>query len=139
MNNFHDMDLSLLYYSIYFFQCLFDSNLYSMPIYVFAAIVVIIIARQSDARMQHRGKFLFCTMAVVLVGFILLSVGVKVKTTVLSVIGACFSTAGAYSSVPLTLAWVTDSLSMGTATATGTAFVIGFGNLGGIVGPQVRL
>jgi len=39
--------------------------------------------------------------------------------------------------IPVTLAWLTNSMKSSTASATATAFVVGFGNLGGIFGPSL--
>jgi len=71
------------------------------------------------------------------VSFALLSVAMTKTSLVFQYTTTVFSTASTFAMISPLLAWLTLGLKSSTSSATGTAFVVSVGNIGGYVGPQI--
>ncbi|KAI0486412.1 major facilitator superfamily domain-containing protein [Xylaria cf. heliscus] len=104
------------------------AQLLTVPIYVAAAILAIVVAYFSD-RVGKRSPFVVTCMLAILVGFILcISAGDKPGVVYA---GVFIATAGIYSSFAGNIAWLSNNLAGGYKRSVGMAIQIGVGNLGG--------
>ncbi|OBZ69116.1 hypothetical protein A0H81_10703 [Grifola frondosa] len=106
------------------------TQLLTVPIFACAFAFAMVSATASDY-FRHRFLFIIFTSAVCLAGFIILLV-VHHDTNLQY--GALFLAAmGTYSAMPLIICWFTTNLGGHHRRAVGTAWQIGFGNIGGII------
>ncbi|TRX97694.1 hypothetical protein FHL15_001449 [Xylaria flabelliformis] len=97
------------------------AQLLTVPIYIFAAILAVVVAYFSD-RIGKRSPFVVACMLAILIGFILPGVVYA---------GVFIATAGIYSSFAGNIAWLSNNLAGGYKRSAGMAIQIGVGNLGG--------
>ena len=107
----------------------------SIPIYVFAASVTVVVGFISD-RIRHRFAFTILGVGIGTIGYALLlaqkHVAVSVQYCALYLI-----TAGGYCTQPLTLIWLNNNLGGHYKKGIGAAIQIAAGNLGGIVASNI--
>jgi hypothetical protein len=80
---------------------------------------------------------MFC-LFVALLGFIL-NVTLIDQGKVAHYVCSCIACCGAFAAFPLLLSWLTNNVGGHTKKATAIGFVIGIGQIGGIIMPLVRL
>lgn len=109
------------------------NQLLSVPPYAVAAVLTVVVGFWSD-RTQKRGVFNMGCAGVGIAGFVMLmastSPGVQYAGTFL---GAC----GIYPSISLTIAWVANNVEGVYKRGIVLGFVIGWGNLNGIVSSNI--
>ncbi|ODM22277.1 hypothetical protein SI65_03123 [Aspergillus cristatus] len=108
------------------------TNLYSIPPWAVAFIFSMMVAYLSD-KVKHRYAFTMVPMLIAIAGYgILLNVhGKDQKNTQY---GALFLvTSGCYSAMPVIVCWFTMNLGGHRRRGVGSAWQIGFGNIGGII------
>jgi hypothetical protein len=89
-----------------------------------------VIAFCSD-RLRHRFIFTLIPMAIALIGFIML---LTIHSNNSAQYGALFMvTSGCYSAMPVIVCWFSMNLGGHHRRSVGTAWQIGFGNIGGII------
>ncbi|OCL01695.1 MFS general substrate transporter [Glonium stellatum] len=109
----------------------------SIPIYVVATITALIAAVLTD-RFRHRYTFCMIGLVISSIGYILLlcqshlSTGAKYFALFLVV-------PGGYITQPITLAWVSNTMSGHYKRSVAAAVQVGFGNIGGIIASNVFL
>jgi MFS family permease len=106
------------------------TQLYSVPPWAAAFGFSMLVAWASD-RLRHRFLFTLIPIAIAIAGFAMLLTG----TTNLEVrYGALFLvTCGVYSAMPVIVCWFTMNLGGHHRRSVGSAWQIGFGNIGGII------
>ena len=112
------------------------AQVHSIPIFVVATIVALIIALCTD-RLQHRYSFCLLGIAVATIGYILLllppgTVSPSVRYFALFVI-----VAGGYITQPVTLTWISNCMGGHYKRSIAAAMQVGFGNCGGIVASTI--
>ncbi|KAJ5874646.1 uncharacterized protein N7529_003076 [Penicillium soppii] len=106
------------------------TQLYSIPPWAAAFGFSMVVATCSD-KLRHRFAFTLIPMAVALAGFIML-LTVHGNTSVQY--GALFLlTSGCYSAMPVIVCWFAMNLGGHHRRSVGTAWQVGFGNIGGII------
>eukprot|EP01100_Stratorugosa_tubuloviscum_P011772 TRINITY_DN5339_c0_g1_i1.p1 TRINITY_DN5339_c0_g1~~TRINITY_DN5339_c0_g1_i1.p1 ORF type:complete len:459 (-),score=185.00 TRINITY_DN5339_c0_g1_i1:63-1439(-) len=114
----------------------FQSNLLSSPVFAVTAIMVFLIARQSDIY-GDRSIVLISCASISAVAFVLLGIASMLQQHMIALCCIFVAAATTYSQVPVSLAWLNSTITGSTNSATATALVIGFSNLGGILGPNI--
>ncbi|KAF0428747.1 MFS general substrate transporter [Gigaspora margarita] len=117
---------------IYIFM--FVSQLLSTPPFILGCISCIVVAKFSDCY-GVRSPYLLLCILVSIAGYAILVIpnaSVAVKYTAVCIIGL-----GVFSTVPTTLTWLTDNLAGDSKRAVGTAMMISWGNIGGVISAQL--
>lgn len=109
------------------------NQLLSVPPYVLAAVMTIVIGFWSD-RVNRRGIFNMGCASVGTVGFIMMIASTK---PVVQYIGTFLGALGIYPSVSLTIAWVANNVEGVYKRGVVLGLVIGWGNLNGVVSSNV--
>ena len=111
------------------------AQLLTVPIYITAAILAIIVCWLSDRaakRGQSRWPYVFVPMCLILVGFIIaISASAVGGLPGLVYAGVFIATCGIYPAFPGNVTWISNNLAGSYKRAAGMAFQIGLGNLGG--------
>lgn len=106
------------------------TQLHSVPPWACAFVFAMIIAYLSD-RFKHRFAFTLIPISVVITGFAIL---LGVHTNLHAKYAALFLVAmGTYSAMPVIVCWFNLNLGGHHRRAVGSAWQIGFGNIGGII------
>eukprot|EP01112_Ceratiomyxa_fruticulosa_P009080 TRINITY_DN2368_c0_g1_i1.p1 TRINITY_DN2368_c0_g1~~TRINITY_DN2368_c0_g1_i1.p1 ORF type:complete len:454 (+),score=50.40 TRINITY_DN2368_c0_g1_i1:195-1556(+) len=112
------------------------SNLITTPVYTAAIIFSLIIALNSDRTGLYPHHIAFCS-CIGTASYILLAISMTKTSLAFQYTSVIFSTTSTFAMVSPILAWLTLGLKTSTSSATGTAFVVSVGNIGGYVGPQI--
>ncbi|KAM3461821.1 hypothetical protein MY5147_000351 [Beauveria neobassiana] len=113
-----------------------ETQLRSVPPWAVAFVFSMAIAYVSD-RIRHRLAFALATISIAIAGFAIL-LGVHDNTSVQY--AALFLVAsGAYTAMPIIVCWFNMNLGGHHRRAIGSAWQVGFGNLGGIIAVYVFL
>ena len=108
------------------------TQLYSIPPWAAAWGFSLLIAFFSD-RLKHRFIFTLVPIAVAIAGFAML-LTIHGKTHRAAEYGALFLvTSGSYSAMPVIVCWFAMNLGGHHRRSIGTAWQVGFGNIGGII------
>ncbi|KAJ5794752.1 Major facilitator superfamily domain general substrate transporter [Penicillium paradoxum] len=106
------------------------TQLYSIPPWAAAFGLSMVVAYCSD-KLRHRFIFTLIPMGIALVGFIML---LTIHDNTNAQYGALFLlTAGCYSAMPVIVCWFAMNLGGHHRRSVGTAWQVGFGNIGGII------
>ncbi|GAW19942.1 hypothetical protein ANO14919_094350 [Xylariales sp. No.14919] len=103
------------------------AQLLTVPIYITAAILAIVVAYFSD-RVGKRSPFVMACMCAILVGFILC---ISTSNPGAVYAGVFIAAAGLYPAFAGNIAWLSNNLAGGYKRSAGMAIQIGLGNLGG--------
>ncbi|KFY04986.1 hypothetical protein O988_00359 [Pseudogymnoascus sp. VKM F-3808] len=111
------------------------AQLLTIPIYITAAILTIIVAYFSDKAAKAgkaRSPYVFIPMCCILAGFLIAIAG-SAAGNVPGVVyaGVFIATCGIYPAFPGNVTWISNNLAGSYKRAVGMAFHIGVGNLGG--------
>ncbi|EPQ52842.1 MFS transporter [Gloeophyllum trabeum ATCC 11539] len=107
-----------------------QAQLHSVPPWACAFFFAMITATLSD-HLRHRYLFSVFTGALAAVGFIML---LTIHTNLHAMYAALFLvTCGAYTSMPILVCWFNTNLAGHTRRSVGSAWQVGFGNVGGII------
>ncbi|KAI9821280.1 MAG: hypothetical protein M1827_004016 [Pycnora praestabilis] len=115
------------------------AQVYSIPIYIFAAVAALLTAWLTD-KLHHRFGFIVFGNMVAAIGYIILLCQGPAKTGLtagVKYMAVYFITVGVYIAFPVTLVWLGNNLSGHYKRAIGSAIQIGFGNMGGFVAVNV--
>lgn len=116
-----------------------ESQVWSIPIWVFAALIALSTSWLSD-RLRHRGGFVLVGCLVASIGYtMLICQGGKHKGLSPSVryLALFIVAAGLFTAQPLIVMWLLVNLAGDYKRAIGSAFQIGFGNIGGTVASNI--
>ncbi|KAL9071706.1 MAG: hypothetical protein Q9157_005362 [Trypethelium eluteriae] len=111
------------------------AQIYSIPVYIVAAVCMLTIATLTD-KFKRRYPFILIGCAIATVGYCILlgqahvSVGVRYMAVF-------FIAAGGHSTHPITLGWLTNNVSGHYKRAISTAIQISIGNCAGFVGSNI--
>ncbi|KAJ4153751.1 hypothetical protein LMH87_010225 [Akanthomyces muscarius] len=109
------------------------NQLLSVPPYILAAIMTVVIGFWSD-RVNRRGVFNMGCALVGTIGFIMM---ISTTKPVVQYIGTFLGALGIYPSVSLTIAWVANNVEGVYKRGVVLGLVIGWGNLNGVVSSNV--
>ena len=109
------------------------NQLLSVPPYVLAAILTVVVGFWSD-RLNQRGIFNMCLAPIGMAGFVML---IASTNPIVQYIGTFLGAIGIYPSVSLTIAWVANNVEGVYKRGIVLGFVIGWGNLNGIVSSNI--
>lgn len=109
------------------------NQLLSVPPYVLAAIMTIVVGFWSD-KVNRRGVFNMGCALVGTIGFIMM---ISTTKPVVQYIGTFLGAVGIYPSVSLTIAWVANNVEGVYKRGVVLGLVIGWGNLNGVVSSNV--
>jgi predicted MFS family arabinose efflux permease len=112
-----------------------NAQLMSAPPHVISCLTTLIVSF-SAGHFNERGYHLSVTLLISVVGYILLITLTKYSSTVLY-IATCITCVGTCSAIPLIVSWLTNNIGGHTKRAVTTGFVLGFGNISGIVASHV--
>ncbi|KAM0250027.1 hypothetical protein ACHAQJ_008796 [Trichoderma viride] len=114
-----------------------EAQIHTIPVYVFAAGMMIIGAWASD-RLKHRFGFFVAGTAMVTIGYgmLLAQVG-KSRDYKFGAVFLVFG--GAYMVTPMALAWLQNNLSGQWKRAFGSSIQVMIGNIAGIIGSNIFL
>jgi hypothetical protein len=111
-------------------------HLMAVPPYIFALMSCLLTSYSSSRRHEYGCHIIFC-LSVALLGFILMLVLIDRGKAALYV-SNCIACCGTFSAYPLILSWLTNNVSGHTKRSMAVGFVIGIGQIGGIIMPFVR-
>ncbi|KAI1356299.1 major facilitator superfamily domain-containing protein [Xylaria sp. FL0043] len=103
------------------------AQLLTVPIYVVAAVLAVVVAYFSD-RIGKRGPFVIACLCVIIVGYILC---ISTGTPGVVYAGVFIAAAGIYPGFAGNIAWLSNNLAGSYKRSAGMAIQIGAGNLGG--------
>ncbi|OJD14600.1 hypothetical protein AJ78_05060 [Emergomyces pasteurianus Ep9510] len=116
-----------------------DSQIQSIPIWVAASGVTLIVSVLTD-RLKHRYGFVMFGVAFASIGYIVLlrqgpmNAGLPLGVRHMAVFFICI---GTYIVQPVTIVWFANNLGGHYKRAVGLAIQIGFGNIGGIIASNI--
>ncbi|KAL1957653.1 hypothetical protein VTO42DRAFT_5630 [Malbranchea cinnamomea] len=108
------------------------TQLYSTIPWAAAFAFCMIVAALSD-HFQHRFTFAVVCNCIAIAGFAILLGVHGVENREIQFFALCLVTMGAYTAMPLIVCWYTMNLSGHKRRSVGTAWQVGFGNIGGII------
>jgi len=109
----------------------------TIPIFIVATVVALTVAILTD-RLKHRFAFTIIGVVVAVTGYAILLNQQHVSKGVRYF--ACFLiTVGAYTTQPVAIAWLSNTMSGHYKRSVSVAIQIGFGNIGGIIASNVFL
>lgn len=114
-----------------------EVHLMTTPIY-FVACICCLLAGYLLSRQQEHSFYLASCLLVSLLGFILM-VTLFDQGILPMYISTCIACCGSFSAYPLLLSWLTNNVGGHTKRAMSIGFLVGIGQLGGVLVPQVRL
>jgi cyanate permease len=114
-----------------------EEHLMTIPFYFVACISCLLAGYSSSRRNQHAFHIAFC-LSIALLGFILM-ITLFNKGNIVIYISTSIAFSGTISTFPLLLAWLTNNVGGHTKRAMAIGFLIGIGQIGGVLAPQVRL
>ncbi|KAI9293029.1 MFS general substrate transporter [Neoconidiobolus thromboides FSU 785] len=109
-----------------------SSFLLTVPPYAIAFFITMASAWNSD-RIMERGYHVACSATLALIGFVIL---VAASSIPVKYFGVIIATVGIATCLPPTLSWSNNNTIGSTKSATVTAMIISFGNIGGILSGQ---
>ncbi|CAF4008914.1 unnamed protein product [Adineta steineri] len=112
-----------------------EAHLLAIPPYTIACISCLLVGYSSSRRNEHVYHLVSCLL-VALVGFVLW-ITLPVNAKVVMYISTCIACCGMFSAFPLLLSWLTNAINGRTETAMAISFIMGIGQIGGIVLPLV--
>jgi MFS family permease len=108
------------------------AQLLTVPIYVTAAFLTILVAYYSDKSKVGRAPFIFLPMCAILIGFIIaLAASAHGGLPGLVYAGVFITTCGIYPAFPGNVTWMSNNLAGSYKRSAGMAVHIGIGNLAG--------
>ena len=109
----------------------------SIPIYIVAAIVSLIIAFSTD-KLKHRYAFTMLGVFVTTIGYVLLLTQYTLSNSV-KYFAVYLVTTGGYITQPVVLAWLNNNMGGHYKRSISSAAQIGLGNCGGIVASNIYI
>jgi hypothetical protein len=109
------------------------NQLLSVPPYAAAAIVTVAVGFASD-KQKKRGIYNMCLAPIGIAGFVML---IATKSPGVQYAGTFLGAIGIYASIPVTIAWIANNTEGVYKRGIVLGFVIGWGNLNGIVSSNV--
>ncbi|CAF1235793.1 unnamed protein product [Rotaria sordida] len=113
-----------------------EAHLMTAPPYVFAFVFCLLVNYSSSRRNEHGFHLMFC-LSVTLVGFILMLTLID-RGQAAQYVSICIVCCGILSAYPLLLSWSTNNVGGYTKRAIAIGFVVGIGQIGGIILPFVH-
>mgnify|MGYP003629695295 CR=1 FL=1 len=108
------------------------AQLLTVPIYITAACITIVVAYYSDKSKSGRAPYIFLPMCAILIGFIIaISASAVGGLPGLVYAGVFIATCGIYPAFPGNITWMSNNLAGSYKRSAGMAIHIGAGNLAG--------
>lgn len=112
-----------------------EANLLTIPVYATACILTVVLSWYSD-RLKKRSLFVIFLLCAELVGYVLAMIGSSQLINGLSYAGVFIATAACYPAFVLIITWVLSNIAPTYKRASGTAVLVGLGNLSGAMAPN---
>jgi hypothetical protein len=112
-------------------------HLMTVPLYVFVLMCCLLVSYSASRRYELGFHLMFC-LIVALLGFILMLTLIDRGKATLYV-SSCIACCGIFSAIPLLLSWLTNNIGGQTKRSIAIGFVLGIGQIDGIILPLVRL
>ncbi|KXN73683.1 MFS general substrate transporter [Conidiobolus coronatus NRRL 28638] len=103
--------------------------LLTAPPYMVAVITNILLCRHSDKKME-RGMHLCVPILVSITGFMMM---IFIKSKYGRYAGSCVTVIGVFTAGPISLTWMTNNMVGSTKSATASALLVSYGNIGGFI------
>ncbi|CAG8439102.1 14820_t:CDS:2 [Cetraspora pellucida] len=110
------------------------SQLLSTPPFIFGCISSVTIAKLSD-HYGIRSPYLISSLLISIIGYTLLII--PSDSIALKYSGICIVGLGIFACIPISLTWLTNNVAGDSKCAVGSAMMIAWGNIGGIVSAQI--
>jgi hypothetical protein len=138
-------DLTVIKYLAIYLPSLVDgigdskayAHLLTAPPYLVACLCCVLGGYSSSRRNEH-GFHLAFFLSIALLGFILM-VSFVDHNKAATYASICVASGGAFGALTILLSWLTNNVGGHTKRMTAIGFVMGMGQIGGIVMPQVRM
>lgn len=114
-----------------------EAQVRTIPVYVVAAVVMLVAAWASD-RTKHRYGFILTGACLATIGYSML-LAQEGKSREFKFAAMFLIIAGGYAATPMTLAWLQNNLSGRWKRAFGSAIQVMLGNIAGIIGSNIFL
>ena len=114
-----------------------DSHLAAIPPYILAFVCCLSVSYSSSRRHEFGFHIALC-LCFTVVGFILMAILID-RSIIAAYVCKCISCANSFAVYPLIFSWLTNNVSGHTKRSMAVGFVVGLGQIGGIVMPFVRL
>ncbi len=116
-----------------------EAEVYLMtaPPYASALVCCLLVSYSASQRNEH-GFHLIFSLSVALLGFILMLTLIN-QGKVALYFSICITCSGIFSALPSLLSWLTNNVGGHTKRSIAIGFVVGLGQIGGIISPFVRL
>ncbi|CAF1381253.1 unnamed protein product [Rotaria sordida] len=112
-----------------------EVHLMTVPPYVFAFVCCLLVNYSSSRRNEHGFHLIFC-LSITLVGFILMLTLID-RGQVALYVSICITCCGILSAFPLLISWLTNNVGGYTKRSIAIGFIVGIGQIGGIILPFV--
>lgn len=113
-----------------------EANLLSSPVSFVSFLIIVANGYHSDLKKERPWHFIVpCSIACL--SFLWLTIATYYEQHGLSYAAMYFATGTTATCIPIALSWVSSSIQGSTQVAVATAMVVGVGNIGGIVGPNL--
>ncbi len=112
-------------------------HIMTAPLYVFVFVCCLLVSYSSSRRYEFGFHLMFC-LIVALLGFILMLTLIDRGKATLYV-SSCIACCGIFSAIPLLLSWLTNNIGDQTKRSIAIGFILGIGQIDGIILPLVRL
>lgn len=113
-----------------------NSNLLTTPVWLMSCCCTLLASYTSDKYHERNWHILICGFIMV-IGFLGVTLGSAYDIMPLAYVSVAFGLSATSSGLPILLAWFSEVMDGDAMLAVATAWIIGFGNLGGIVGPNM--
>ncbi|KAJ3384762.1 hypothetical protein HDU84_002647 [Entophlyctis sp. JEL0112] len=115
-----------------------NAQLFSSIPFICACVLAVLTAYTSD-KTKDRSIHLLATFAFAAFGFLMLAFYRTSDGTQQKVLFGfmCLVVSATYVAIPISIVWMLNNTKGQTKSAVASAIMIGFGNLGGVIGPQI--
>lgn len=112
-----------------------QANLLTIPVYACACILTVVLSWYSD-RIKKRSVFVIFLFSFQLMGYVLSIIGSSQLINGLTYAGVFIATTACYPAFVLVITWVLSNIAPTYKRASGTAVLVGLGNLSGAMAPN---
>jgi predicted MFS family arabinose efflux permease len=113
-----------------------EVDLMTMIPYGFSCLSILLGSYSASRRNEH-GLHLAFFLCFALLGFALM-INLADRVKIATYIGLCIACCGTFSAVPILLSWLTNNVGGNTKRTIAVGMMLGIGQIGGVVEPQVK-
>ncbi|KXN73681.1 hypothetical protein CONCODRAFT_3367 [Conidiobolus coronatus NRRL 28638] len=109
------------------------SLLLTAPPYAVGIVTLILLSRHSDKKME-RCYHICLPIIAGIIGFLIM---IPDTSKYWKYLGSCIAVQGIFNASPISLSWLSNNMVGSTKSATATAMIVSFSNVGGVVAGQM--